>query len=95
MALTTRSHVWRTMADEARAVASRMHDSGLRQELLKIAAGYDALAGRAEATTGEVGPGKSDDPLRINRQARREPLPGQRPDPERLPGSDDRLTPRH
>ena len=37
------------MAEEARAVATRMRDAESRRELLQIARSYDVLAKRAEA----------------------------------------------
>jgi hypothetical protein len=40
---------WRKRAEEARRIAERTEDPAARQSILVQAAGYDALAERAEA----------------------------------------------
>ena len=39
--------VWRGLAEQARTVASTLHDPGLRAELLAIAARYEIMARHA------------------------------------------------
>lgn len=49
--LVDNSEHWRARAEEARALASQMSDSGSRRTMLDIAMGYDSLAERAERRT--------------------------------------------
>lgn len=48
MAKTYQALLWSQMANEARAVADRLHDDELRPCVLAVAEHYDALAKRAE-----------------------------------------------
>ena len=49
MPASQQASLWSQMAEEARAIASRMQDPKLRLQMLAIAAGYEALSQRAEA----------------------------------------------
>ena len=44
MPLPYEPELWTQMAEQTRAVANRTRDIGLKEALLRIAGGYDALA---------------------------------------------------
>ena len=44
MPLPYEAELWMQLAEETRAVANRTRDLGLKEALLRIAGGYDALA---------------------------------------------------
>lgn len=50
MDLATHSVIWLGMAQEARTVATRLDDPGLRRQLLILAEKYEVLARNAKAS---------------------------------------------
>ena len=54
---TYQASLWSQMAEEARAVASRLHDDELRLHVRAVASRYEALAKQAE---GRTSPGKEE-----------------------------------
>ena len=56
------AEIWRGMAEEARKVASRLHDAGLRHELLIIAAKYETLARKTETLARIAAAANSNEP---------------------------------